>query len=381
MKIRLTAALGLSAALLLSACAANEPATTNSPASSDTAAATSSAPAASESASSEAPAPAALEGKLQGIGASAQTVAQETWIAGFQTANPGVTITYGGEGSGAGREAFIGGGADFAGSDRAFKIDELEKNTFGKCAADTKPIDIPVYISPIAVVFNVEGVDTLNLDPTTLAKIFKGEITKWNDPAIAANNSGVTLPDAAITAVHRSDKSGTTGNFAGYLKEVAPDVWDAEVSDEWAYQAGEGADKTSGVMAAVTGGVNTIGYADASQAGSAKIANIGKDGKFSPPSAEAAAQIVENSPVEEGRAANDMAIKLDRHAEGYPIVLVSYLIACQEYQDAKVAELVKGYANYIVSAEGQKAAQERAGSAPLSAKLTEDATKAIASIK
>ncbi|HJE52126.1 MAG TPA: phosphate ABC transporter substrate-binding protein PstS [Tessaracoccus flavescens] len=374
MKIRLTAALGISAALLLSACAANEVTPTNEPANT----------AGSESAgteSSEAAAPSALSGTLTGIGASAQEVAQQTWIAGFQTANPDVTINYAPEGSGAGREAFIGGGADYAGSDRAFKVEELAENSFGKCVADTKPINIPVYISPIAVVFNVEGVDKLNMTPATIAKIFKGDITKWNDPAIAADNEGVTLPDLAITAVHRADTSGTTGNFTDYLQEVAPEVWDAEPSDDWAYPGGEAAEKTQGVVAAVAGGTGTIGYVDASQAGQFSTVAIGEAGKYNALTNEAAAAIVENSPVEEGRAENDMAIKIDRKAEGYPLVLVSYLIACQDYQDDAVAELVKAYGSYVVSAEGQAAAGERAGNAPLSQKVSDQAKAAIDSIQ
>ena len=374
MKIRLTAALGISAALLLSACAANEVTPTNEPANT----------AGSESAgteSSEAAAPSALSGTLTGIGASAQEVAQQTWIAGFQTANPDVTINYAPEGSGAGREAFIGGGADYAGSDRAFKVEELAENSFGKCVADTKPINIPVYISPIAVVFNVEGVDKLNMTPATIAKIFKGDITNWNDPAIAADNEGVTLPDLAITAVHRADTSGTTGNFTDYLQEVAPEVWDAEPSDDWAYPGGEAAEKTQGVVAAVAGGTGTIGYVDASQAGQFSTVAIGEAGKYNALTNEAAAAIVENSPVEEGRAENDMAIKIDRKAEGYPLVLVSYLIACQDYQDDAVAELVKAYGSYVVSAEGQAAAGERAGNAPLSQKVSDQAKAAIDSIQ
>ncbi|MDO5677951.1 MAG: phosphate ABC transporter substrate-binding protein PstS [Propionibacteriaceae bacterium] len=380
MKIRLTAALGLSAALLLSACAANE--SNNEAAPANTPAASDSAPAenteTTEATEEAPPAASDLSGTLQGIGASAQEVAQQTWGVGFQTANPNVTINYSPEGSGAGREAFIGGGADFAGSDRAFKLEEIADNSFGKCV--DKPINIPVYISPIAVVFNLEGVDSLNMDAATIAGIFKGEITKWNDPKIAAHNEGVELPDTAITAVHRADKSGTTGNFTGYLHAAAEDVWTEKGDDNWPYQEGEAANQTQGVVSAVSNGVGAIGYVDASQAGDFSIVKVGADGKFFEPNAEAAAAIVENSPVEEGRAANDMAIALDRTAEGYPIVLVSYLIACQDYQDDAVAELVKAYANYIVSAEGQKAAAERAGSAPLSATLTENATKAISSI-
>ncbi|MDO9397154.1 MAG: CocE/NonD family hydrolase, partial [Herbiconiux sp.] len=155
------AVIALTAALALSACASNE----------DTA------PAAD---STGAAAGTALTGTLTGIGASSQGSAQEAWIAAFQTANPDVTINYDPQGSGAGRESFISGAAAFAGSDSALSDDELA-GTFASCAPDTKAIDLPVYISPIAVVFNVEGVDELNLDAATLANIFSGKITTWND--------------------------------------------------------------------------------------------------------------------------------------------------------------------------------------------------------
>ena len=119
-------------------------------------------------------------------------------------------------------------------------------------------------------------------------------------------------------------------------------------------------------------------------------AGIAKLGRASPapPSAKvaravasAAAAAVENSPLEEGRAAGDIAIKLDRRAAGYPIVLVSYVIACSEYQDAEKAALVKGYLSLIVSEEGQSAAAETAGSAPLSDTLREKVIAAVDSIK
>lgn len=324
---------------------------------------------------------AALSGTLTGIGASSQDVAQQTWIAGFQTDNPGVTVNYSPEGSGTGREAFIAGGANFAGSDRAYKLQEIADNKFAGCAADAKPLDLPVYVSPIAVVFNVDGVKSLNMTPKTIAGIFKGDILKWNDAAIAADNPGVTLPDLAITAVHRSDTSGTTENFTDFLHGVAPDVWDAKASGDWPYQGGESAAQTQGVVAAVSGGVGTIGYVDASQASKFSIVSVGSNGKFNAPTAEAAAAVVDNSPVEDGRAKGDMAIKLDRKAEGYPIVLVSYLIVCSDYAKDDVAGLVKGYATHIVSEAGQAAAAQRAGSAPISATLRDQVMASINSMK
>lgn len=369
MKIRLTAALGLSAALLLSACAANE----GTPAPADSA---------TGSAATDGSAPASdLQGTISGKGSSAMNSAQTTWIAKFQEANPGVTVNYAPDGSGAGREAFMGAGVDFAGSDRAFKLDENVAGASSLCADDSIAYDLPIYVSPIAVIFNLEGVDELNLDPDTLAGIFKGDITKWNDPKIAALNEGVELPDMDITAVHRSDDSGTTENFTDYLNKTAPSVWENEADGEWTYEGGEAAKGTSGVVAAVTNGTGTIGYADASQAGELSVAKIGTDGNFFGPTAEDAAKAVDVSPMEDGRDANDLAIDLDRGAEGYGIVLVAYAMACAEYADPAKAELVKAYLGYVASEQGQNDAAEGAGSAPLAEGLREKVLAAIDSIK
>ncbi|MFB2554780.1 phosphate ABC transporter substrate-binding protein PstS [Herbiconiux liangxiaofengii] len=357
------AVIAITAALALSACASNEGGT---PAADDSTAAAST-----------------LTGTLTGIGASSQGSAQEAWIAAFQTANDGVTVNYDPQGSGAGRESFISGAAAFAGSDSALSDDELA-GTFASCAPDTKAIDLPVYISPIAVVFNVEGVTELNLDAATLANIFSGKITTWNDPAIAALNADATLPSAPITAVHRSDDSGTTKNFTDYLGKVAPEAWTEKAADAFPFQTGEGAQGTSGVIQAVTNGSNTIGYADASKAGDLGVAKIKVGEEFVAYTAEGAAAVVEESPLVEGREANDIAIALDRKTTDpshYPLVLVSYAIVCQEYADAAQAELVKAYIGYIASEDGQTVAAESAGAAPLSADLSSKVAAAIETIK
>lgn len=360
-KLGRIAAVAAVATIALTSCASNEGGT---------------APDSSSSASS-------LSGELVGIGASSQGSAQEAWIAGFQTANPEVTVNYDPQGSGAGRESFISGASAFAGSDSALSDDELA-GTFAGCATDSKAIDIPVYISPIAVIFNVEGVDELNLDSTTLAKIFKGDITTWNDPAIAALNPDAKLPAGNITAVHRSDDSGTTKNFADYLNKTAPDVWTEKPADPFPYNTGEGAQGTTGVVDAVKNGSGTIGYADASRAGDLGVAKIKVGEEFVEYTADAAAAVVAESPAVEGRADNDIAIALDRKTTDpthYPLVLVSYAIACDSYEDADQAALVKAYLGYITSEEGQKVAADSAGSAPLSSDLTEKVTSAIDSIK
>lgn len=324
-----------------------------------------------------------LSGTLNGAGSSAMGSAQEAWIAAFQTANGAVTINYDPTGSGAGRESFIAGAVNFAGSDSYLKDEELAL-TFAACAPGTTPFEVPVYISPIAVIFNVEGVTDLNLDAATIAGIFKGEITKWNDAAIVALNPEANLPAANITAVHRSDDSGTTKNFSDYLSKTAESIWDGEVSDVFPYQSGEGAKGTSGVVDAVTNGTNTIGYADASKAGSLSIAKLKVGEEFVALSNESAAAIVDASPAVEGRDATDLAIKIDRAttASGaYPLVLVSYLIGCNEYADPAVGALVKAYASYLVSTDGQAHAATSAGSAPLSAALTAKVTAVVSAIK
>ena len=335
--------------------------------------------------STDAPVTSDLSGEIAGGGASSQEVAVAAWTAGFQIANPDVTITYDPAGSGAGRESFQAGAFPFAGSDRPFKLEELEAGPFEGCVDGSGVIELPTYISPIAVIFNVEGVDALNLDAATIAGLFSGAITTWNDPAIAALNEGVDLPDLAVTPVHRADDSGTTENFTDYLFQAAPEAWTAEPDGEWPLSSGEAAQGTSGVVSAVAGGNGTIGYADASRAAEEGLstASVQVGDEFVSYSPEAAAAIVDASPFEEGRADGDLAISLDRTSEEagvYPIVLVSYMIACQEYVDASVAPIVKGYLQYVASPEGQDAAAAASGNAPISDALREQVNAAIDTI-
>jgi phosphate transport system substrate-binding protein len=338
---------------------------------------------ASSSSSSSSSAGGSISGTLNGVGSSAQTNAQTAWQKGFQTANSGATVNYDPQGSGAGRTAFESGGADFAGSDAALPAEELSGD-FKECKAGTKGIDIPVYVSPVAIVFNVAGVKSLNFDGPTLAKIFSGRITSWNDPAIAALNKGVKLPSAGITPVYRSDKSGTTNNFTDFLHRTAGSVWSQEAADAFPYKTGEGAAKGSGVVSAVTNGKNTIGYVDDSSAGDLAVAKIKVGSTFVAPSADVASKAAETSPLDSSRKGDDVVVKVDRtttSASEYPITLVSYLIACQTYQDAAKGRLVKAYAQYVTSTEGQQAAASTAKSAPMTGALASKAQAAAASIK
>lgn len=318
-------------------------------------------------------------GTLNGGGSSAQEAAQAAWRAGYQTDNSGVTINYDPVGSGTGRENFISGAYMFAGSDSALTTDagELDKAK-QRCGGDV--IEVPAYVSPIAVVYNLQGVDKLQLSSATIGDIFSGKVTKWNDPEIAKDNPGADLPSTTITPVHRSDDSGTTQNFTDYLEQTSGGTWKYPTDDTWPIKGGEAGDGTSGLVAAVKAGDGTIGYADESQVGDLGVAAIKVGSSYNMPSAEGAAKVLANSPKVSGRGANDMAIQVDRkdtESGSYPLMLTSYLIACPTYDSQSDADMVKGYLSYIVSKDGQQAAADQAGSAPLDPSLQQQATAIV----
>lgn len=324
-------------------------------------------------------------GEIAGAGSTAQEAAQEAWRAEFENANSSATVSYDAVGSGGGREQFIAGGVAFAGSDAALTEEEGELKKAASRCEPGQLVEIPAYISPIAIVYNLEGVESLQLSAETLTGIFSQKITTWNDPAIAKENPGVELPSTRITPVNRSDESGTTQNFTEYLSEVDPKGWPYEVSGDWPVKGGEAANGTSGVVEAVAAGDGAIGYADASQAGELGVATIKVGSKYEEPTPEAAAAVLEQSPEakEIAKSPYMFPYELDRKTESsgtYPIVLVSYLIACTKYGSAEEGALVKSYFEYAISPEGQEAAASNAGSAPLSSSLTKKIEPAVAAI-
>ena len=325
-----------------------------------------------------------LSGTLNGGGSSAQESAQGAWRAGFQSQNgSGVTVNYDPVGSGTGRENFLSGAYAFAGSDSALSDDEGELSKAKERCGGEDAIEVPAYVSPIAVIYNLEGVDNLQLSAPVIADIFAGKITKWNDPKIAADNPDADLPSTTITPVHRSDDSGTTDNFTDYLSQASEGEWTAPADDTWPVKGGEAGEGTSGLVAAVKAGDGTIGYADESQAGDLGVAAIKVGSEYNKPSAEGAAKVLAESPRVDGRADVDMAIEVDRKATdsgAYPLMLTSYLIACQTYDKPSDADLVKGYLSYVVSEEGQQAAADQAGSAPLESSLQQEAASIVEKI-
>ena len=318
-----------------------------------------------------------VEGTLRGGGASSQESAMNAWTEGVVDSQPGLTIQYDPVGSGSGREGFIGGQYSFAGSDAAMKEDEV-KEAEAVCGPDGV-FHVPAYISPVAVAYNLEGVDTVNMDAETIAAVFAGKITTWNDPKIAEQNEGVELPDTKITVVHRSDDSGTTENFTEYLTVAAPENWTYDVVETWPSEINdESAQGTTGVVQLASSTDGAITYADASQIGQLNTVAVKVGEEYVDYSADAAAKAVETA--EEGEAG---AVELKRDTEEagvYPIVLVSYHIYCNKYADQETADLAKAFATYVVSEEGQTAAEDVAGNAPISEATREKAMESIDAI-
>jgi phosphate transport system substrate-binding protein len=365
-------ALAVAAALSLAGCAGNEnanddPATLPSAADIDTDASQARADSADDDVPPEPDA--GLSGTLNGGGATSQSAAQEAWRAGFASLNPAVTVNYDPTGSGDGRKAFQEGGLAFAGSDGAFDVDDISAGEFNACADGSGLVEVPVYISPIAVAFNLSGIDSLNLDAATIAAIFTGQITAWDDAAIVDQNDGVDLPDLRITPVHRSDGSGTTANFTDYLDQTSGGAWtDGKVEDWPESLEGEAAEGTSGVAETITATEGAIGYLDASRAGTLGTAAIQVGDayvSYSPAAATAAAGV---STFQEGRAATDVVVDINRtvnDGEVYPLILISYLIGCETYGDPAQGSLAKAFFDYAISPEGQTEAAKNAGSAPI----------------
>ncbi|TDC37434.1 phosphate ABC transporter substrate-binding protein PstS [Micromonospora sp. KC213] len=305
-------------------------------------------------------------GTLNAQGSSAQKNAMDEWIKAYQQKCTGAKINYESSGSGAGIQAFLAGTADFAGSDSALKEEE-QPQADTKCTGG-KAIHLPMVIGPVAVVYNVDGVDNLQLKPATLAKIFAGKVTKWDDPAIKADNPDAKLPSTAINAVHRSDSSGTTDNFTNFLSKTAEADWTFGKAKEWKAPGGTGAAKSDGVATAVKGQPGTIGYVEWSYAenGGLKIAKIGNgNGEFAELTAEAAGKTIAGAQIE-GQG-DDLKMKIDyntKEAGAYPIVLVTYEIVCSKGLAADKLPLVKGFLGHAASSEGQAELTEL-GYAPL----------------
>ena len=320
-------------------------------------------------------------GTLSADGSSAQANAMTSWATAYQKACPGVTVNYTSTNSGQGVADFIAGKIGFGGSDSALNptAGEPAKATT-ECGSPA--LDIPMVTGPIAIGYNVAGVSDLTLNATVLAKIFTGKITTWNDPAIKALNSSVTLPSAPISVFFRSDASGTNKNFEKYLNSNDATDFNFTPDKPWPAKTGSGEVGSAKVASSVKAATNSIGYMEWSYAGNAglnvaKIDNGAGAVALTPATVGtfvAAAQVVGTG--------QDLSLKIDYTAKtpnGYPIDLVTYELVCSKYKDASTGALVKSFLTFTSSAAQQNSLPSQ-GYAPLPASILTKVQAVVATI-
>jgi phosphate transport system substrate-binding protein len=318
-------------------------------------------------------------GTLKAEGSSAQKNAIEEAISSFQSDCADATVNYNPTGSGAGIKQFIAGQVDFAGSDSALKPEEA---TQAEATCTSPAWNLPMVTGPIAIAYNAPGVDKLVLTPDVASQIFTGKVAKWNDPAIAGLNAGVTLPDAAIAVYFRSDESGTTDNFQQYLAAAAPSAWTLEDGKTWNGPVGEGKEKSAGVAGAVKAQVGGITYVEWSyaQQNDLGVAWVDNGGGAVELTGESVGKMV--ATAQQAGTGNDLSLTLDyatKESGAYPINLVTYEIVCSKYADAAKGTFVKAFLTHFASSDVQSGLQEL-GYAPLPAEVQTKVSAAITAI-
>jgi phosphate transport system substrate-binding protein len=318
-----------------------------------------------------------LSGSLVGSGATFPKGFYDDAIATLSGIAPDLTVEYGGGGSGKGQTDLQSNVVDFAGTDGVVKAEDVSKYTGGEF------VYVPTVIAPITMSYNLPSVAKLQLSPTSISAIFQREITKWNDPIIAADNPGVTMPDTDIVVAVRADPSGTTENFTKFVNAAAgPDAggdWKGGAAKDYAFpddtQRGDG---NSGVAQIVSSTEGAIGYVDLSDAKAnnlvfASVKN--KAGKYIEPTLDG------TTAAAKGAKINDDLTYFLGWADGddsYPIAAQTWIIAYTKQADPAKAEALRGFLTYLLT-DGQKAAAA-IDYAPLPADLQAKALLNIAKI-
>ncbi len=287
---------------------------------------------------------------LTGAGATFPEPLYQRYFAEFQQKNPDIQVNYQGIGSGGGIKQLTAGTVDFAGSDTAMTDEEAAEVERGV-------VFVPTAGGPVAVVYNLPGApNNLKMSRTVLPAIFAGQITRWNDPKIAADNPGVNLPDLPIRLATRADSSGTTFIFTNALSAVDPYFKGrvgANKAPSWPGQplSGKG---NPGVAQIVQRTPSTIGYVEATFANENKLQTAlvqNKKGAFVAPTVEEANRALENVQFNP-----DFRVdfeKLGDPAEGYPITGLTWMMVYKQYPDAAKADAIKKLVGYTLT-EGQE---------------------------
>jgi len=288
------------------------------------------------------------KGALTGAGSSFDQPLFSKAFFDYTAKYPQVTVNYQANGSGAGVKLFEAKTVDFGATD--VPMGSADITTAGGDSAVTQ---IPVTLGVVAIAYNVNGLSSLQLDSDTLSSIYLGKITRWNDPAIAALNSGANLPNKKINVVYRSDGSGTTYIFTDYLSKIS-DTWKSTVGTGKSvkFPAGTGAAQTQGVAQAISSTDGAIGYVELAYAiqtnmHTAKLKN--KDGQFVDPTpAGATAAAGQNSSV----SATNFSIVNEPGATTYHIAGFSWVVLYTSYSDADKGKALVNLMKWLVT-DGQ----------------------------
>jgi phosphate transport system substrate-binding protein len=289
---------------------------------------------------------------LNASGATFPKAFYEEAIIDFRVLNPNVTINYAGGGSGKGRTDLQERQVDFAGSDGVVKVEDTPKYAGGEF------LYFPTVSAPITVAYRLEGVDGLRLSGPTLARIFQRQVTRWDDPAIAADNPGLDLPGTAIIVARRADGSGTTENFTKFLESAAPGVWALKSGStvEWPSDT-QGAQGNAGVAGLITGANGTIGYVDYSDAVAADLTTAAvrnAAGRYVSPSLAGVSAALAAAPV-----ADDLTYDpIDAPGESvYPIAAPTWILVYRNQPDRLKGQTVKAFLEYVLTG-GQELAPD-----------------------
>ena len=299
---------------------------------------------------------------LRGSGATFPEPQIQVWISRYQSLNPGVRIEYVGKGSGGGQNDFKIGLVDFAGSDPPAK-----EGYWRELSERGQPLQFPIVVGAIVVVYNLPGVEDLNLTRKALAGIFLGKIRFWDDPLIVEANPSARLPHREIIVVHRSDSSGTTKIFTCFLSSASAE-WAEEVGCgkvvAWPVDSmgrGLGGKGNPGVVAVLEQTPYTIAYTELSYAVKErlKIAAVeNKAGEFVKPTLEsvqaAVAQAAAHIPDPSEGYKENLSEILDPPGRGaYPIVAFSHVLIWKSYGDPEKAQAIKDFFTWVLT-EGQE---------------------------
>src|SRR6516165_9234202 len=289
-----------------------------------------------------------LSGTLNGSGSSFQLTFQQTAIQSFKSIESGMTVNYGGGGSGKGRTDLAGNVVQFAGSDTAPIPSDEVANFKGKTV-----LYFPVVIGPITVSYNLSGVSNLKLDAPVIADLFQGNIKKWDDPKIKALNPGVNLPSTPVVIARRSDSSGTTQNFSQFLVDAAPN-WKLGTSSTISWpatsQGGSGNGGVAQIVKATPGAVGYVDYSDAKAAGLVFASVKNKDGNFVAPSIQTATTAADNATIKPDLTFSAIWAP---GAQSYPVTYQSWDLVFEKQSSSNTTKMLKAYLGYLLG-DGQK---------------------------